>query len=221
MAEHDAQHASYRQTKAASRAAVERGENIQDEVRDITLKALCEGHLDAQRIQQVIKAVIQGAAEGANGKETQSKQALRDAMTGVDEALEKSAEASRLAIEEAAGNLENFGTQDLKRVLDDLLTLEDLFIDTIKDVARSSKETIRETLSDLAGHAQNSGTAVGNLATDTVETLTRELQKTSRDTVATGSDSAMKTAVRLSRAAAGFLEGIADTLQNKTRSKKG
>jgi hypothetical protein len=221
MAEHDEQQEVNRQTEKASRAAVARGENIQDEVRDITLKALSQGHLDGQRIQQVIKAVIQGATEGVEGAEgTQSRQILLNTMAGVDEALAKSAEASRLAIEEAAGHLKDFGTQDLKRALDDLLILDDLFIDTVKDVAKSSQETVKETLNDLARHARNSGTVVGSLATDTAETLTSSLKKTLSDTVTTGSDSAMKRAAQLSQAAAGFLEGIADSLQAKNRSKE-
>lgn len=220
MAEHDEQQEISRETETATRTAVARGENIQDEVRDITLKALSEGRLDAQRIQQVVKAVIQGATEGAEGKGTQSRQALLDVMAGVDEALAKSTEASKLAIEEAAGHLKDFGTQDLKRALDDLLILEDLFIDTVEDVAKTSKKTVKETLNDLAQHARNSGTTVGRLATDTAETLTRGLQKTLRDTVTTGSDSTMKRAAQLSLAAAGFLEGIAQALEGKAEGGK-
>ncbi|MBN4073804.1 MAG: hypothetical protein COC05_05885 [Gammaproteobacteria bacterium] len=220
MAEHDEKNEVLDQAEETSRTAVERGEDIQNEVRDITLKALSEGRLDAKRTQQVIKAVLLGASQGAEAKGTQSRQALLDAMAGVDEALARSTEASKLAIEEAAGRLKDFGNQDLRRALDDLLILEDLFLDTVKDVAKASKETVSETLNDLAQHARNSGTAVGSLAADTVATLSSELQKTLRDTVSTGSDAAIKTAIQLSRAAAGFLEGIADSLQAKTRSKK-
>jgi len=220
MSEHEAQQETHLQTEEASRQAVERGENIQQQVRDITLKALSEGHLDGQRIQGVVRAVIQGATEGAEKRGGQSRQALQAAMAGVDEALAKSAEASRLAIEEAAGHLKDFGSQDLKRALDDLLALEDLFLDTVTEVARASKETLKETLDDLAQHARNSGTAVGGLASDTAEALSRGLKQTLRDTVSNGGDAVMQRAAQLSRAAAGFLEGIADSLQGKKPDRK-
>ena len=209
-----------RKAEAAARAAVEEGENIHEAVRDITLKALSEGHLDVQKMREVVQAVLQGAGIGTKKKGAQAGQSLREAMAGVDEALAKSAEASKLAIEEAAGHIKDFGTQDLNRALDDLRTLEDMFLDTVKNIAKASDDTVRDSLSDLAKHARNSGTTVGSVATKAVETLSRQLEQSVHESVNAGADTALKVGAQLSRAAAGFLEGIAETLKKTGSNKK-
>lgn len=209
-----------RNAEKAARAAVEDGENIHEAVRDITLEALSDGHLDGQKMREVVHAVLQGASIGAKEKGTQAEQSLREAMSGVDEALASSAEASKLAIEEAVGHIKDFGSHDLKRALDDLLALEDMFLDTVKNIARISDDTAKDVLSDLAQHARNSGTTVGKAATKVVERLSRQQGQNVRESVTAGTDTAMKVGTQLSHAAAGFLEGIAETLKKKSGSTK-
>jgi hypothetical protein len=186
------------EVKQAVRSAIERGESIREDVRNITLNALSKGKLDVKKINQVVRAVMEGASMGADSKGTQVKDSLSESMAGMDQALAKSAEASRLAVEEAASRLKDFGKQDLKRALDDLLTLEDMFLDTIKKIAKESNEVVGGTLNDLVQHARNSGTAVGKSSNEIVETLNRELGQ--------------------NLAAAGILGGIAETLEAKVTS---
>ena len=204
----------------AARAAVEDGININEAVRDITLEALSDGHLDSQKIREVIRAVLQGVSLGAKGKDDRAEQALREAMAGVDEALAKSAEASKLAIEEAAGRIKEFGSQDLKQGLDDLRALEEMFLDTVKNIARASDGTAGELLNDMEQHARNTGTAVGTTAKTVVEKLSGELEKNVRENVTAGTDTAMKVGNQLSQAAAGFLEGIAERLKKSDTTEK-
>jgi hypothetical protein len=220
MTQQPDQSSIYQQASADTQKAVEQGADIEQQVRDITLRALSQGQLDTQGIKNVIKAVIEGAAQGVDDSADHARQALSDALNGVDEALAKSTEASRLAIEEASGKVKDFSQHDLKRSLDDLQLLEELFHDTIKDVARASKQTAKQILEDLAAHAKNTGTAVGQSATDSIEKLGNSLKKNLSDVASSGSDAALKTAARISLAASGFLQGIAASLQDKTGSDK-
>ena len=219
MSKDQSDNAETQEVKEAARKVVEQGGDIRNEVRDLTLKLLSHGQLDVKKIKQVVSAVMEGASLGAESKSTQVKDTLSDSMAGIDEALAKSAEASKLAVEEAASHLKDFGKQDLKRALDDLVTLEDMFLDIIKNVAKESSEVVGGTLNDLVLHARNSGTAVGKSSTNVVETLNRELGQTLRETVTAGTDAALKVGTHLSQAAAGFLEGIAETLEAKVASR--
>jgi hypothetical protein len=164
--------------------------------------------------------VLRGSILGAKEKGGRAEKALREAMTGVDEALAKSAEASRLAIEEAAGHIKEFGSQDLKRGLDDLGALEEMFLDTVKNIARASDGAVKDVLADLAQHARNSGTSVGAAAKAAAETLTERLEKNVREGVSSGVDTARQIGTKISRAAAGFLEGIAETLKKTGNNKE-
>lgn len=206
------------EVKAASQSAVERGEAIREDTCDITLTALSQRHLDTHKIRQVVRAVIEGASIGSTSKGGQAKDALLNAMTGVDEALAKSAEASKLAVEEAAGNIKDFGKQDLKRAIDDIQTLEDMFLDTVSDVAKGADELIRDALSDMVEHARHSGTAVGKTAAQTTETLNQQLGKTLHEAASDSAHAAMDIAGHIAQAAAGALDGIAQTLQQERKT---
>jgi hypothetical protein len=220
MSEHTTQENQNRKAEDEARAAVEDGENIHETVRGITLEALSAGHLDMQKMREVVQSVLRGSSLGAQEKGAKAEQALREAMAGVDEALAKSAEASRLAIEEAAGHIKEFGSQDLKQGLADLGALEDMFLDTVKNIARASDGAVKDVLGNLAQHARNTGTSVGAAAKAAAETLTGQLEKNVREGVSTGVDTARQVGTNISLAAAGFLEGIAETLKETGSNKK-
>lgn len=202
----------------AARTAVEGGKTIREDVRNITLKALSEGHLDVKKVSQVIRAVTEGAGIGAEAKGDQVKDALSDAISGMDEALAKSAEASRLAIEETAGHVKNFSEHDLKQALNDLQVLESLFVETVHDVGKSASEMVKGVLADLIKHSQQSGTSVGKTSSEAVDSLTHKLGSTLKESASDSAKVTLGVGVHIANTAAGILEGIADTLQS--RSKK-
>jgi len=197
--------------------AVERGDDVKETVKQITIKALAERKLDKESLGEVVKAVTKGAGLGAatHTHESDVKAVLAKALDGLDDALSATAEASKLALEEAAGNLKEFGKNDLKQALDDLAALEELYLDTLKQVAKSSDSAIGNILNDLIQHARHSGTAVGQRSREIIEKLNRDLAHTLNNTLTSGADTALKVSGQLSRAAAGFLEGIAQTLEDK------
>lgn len=199
--------------------AVETGRDVKETVQRITLKALTEGKLDTEAVRQVANDVVKGAGLGAASHGSEAREVLDKAVSGLDEALSSAAEASKLALEEAAGHLKAFGKQDLKQATDDLLALEEMYLDTLKHVAKGSDEVISSTLNDLVQHAHRSGTAVGRRSSEIVEMLNRELGQSVSETVAAGTDSALNVASQLSHAAAGFLDGIAKTLDSKLKER--
>jgi len=219
MSEKQEKEAETSKVKAAAQSAVERGEGIREDIRDITLTALSQRHLDRDKIRQVVHAVTEGVSIGAASKGARAKEELLDAMAGMDEALAKSTEASKLAVEEAAGNIKDFGKQDLKRALDDLQALEGMFLDTVSEVSKGADELIRGALSDMVEHARNSGTAVGKTAAQTSEALNQQLGKTLHEAASASAHAAMDVAGHIAQAAAGALDGIAQTLQQEGKGK--
>jgi len=205
--------------KEMARTAVERNDDIRHDVRSVTLQALSDGHLDTKKINKVVHAVMEGVSIGVEDKSEQAKDVLSDAMSGMDDALAKSAEASKLAVEEAAGHLKDFSSQDLKRAMDDLLGLEELFFDTVHDVAKGTNETVKETLSDLVNHAKQNGTNVGKTTSEATSTLSQKLGNTLKDTASAGIQSTADVLAHIANASAGILEGIADTLQKEKKNK--
>jgi hypothetical protein len=184
---------------------------ISKEVRSLTLRALTEGKLDQGAVQKVVRAVVAGATGGADGA-SDGQLALREALQGLDEALAAAAQATRLTLEEAVGNAGAFSRQTLRRRLDDLSTLESLFIETVSQTASSAAGFTRTTLVDVADHARASGSAVGSAVKEGVTSLGRALTETVSDQVEVTTSVLQKEAALLAGLTSGVLRGIADRL---------
>lgn len=202
----------------AVKAAIEQGENIRASVRKITLDALKRGKLDAKETKRVLGSVMQGASLGVGNAGDNTAQALGEALAGMDEALAKSAEAYKLALEEAAGRLREFSKHDLDRAVNNLLTLESMLLETLKEVADQSAGEAREIYQNLARHTKVNATSSGATATEAIASLERKLGRTLHEVAAAGSDVALSTTSKLADAAAGFLAGLSDVLHDKAKS---
>ena len=186
---------------------------IADKVRAITLQALSGGELDRETMKRVVSAVVAGARQGAE-RAKHGAQALKEAMRGLDDALASAAEATQLAIQEAAGRSSEFSKQALKKTMDDLAALESLFIETLADAARSAAGFARASLRDLADHARSSGTAVGGRVESALSQLAHAVADTASEQGKIGTQTLRKESALLASLAAGLLKGIAERLQS-------
>ena len=101
------------------REAVAKGTDIQDTVHRITLKAMKADRLDIESIRRIVTAVMQGIHQGAEhqlqhttDQAHTAKTQISDAISGLDAALARLAEASKLALQEAAGNAKQFSEKE-------------------------------------------------------------------------------------------------------------
>ena len=204
-------------TKNAARDTVANNDNIQNNIRNIVVQALKEGKMQPEEIKQTLNEVIEGACDGINTQSGKNGDALKQVVTGVDAALGQVAQASKLAIEEASGNLQAFSDHDLKRALNDLEDLESLFFDTLSEVATKGKESTQETLKDLLNHFQNSGSSVGQSVKEILTELHRDLAKDGRLQKIQVADIAKATGATFARVSSGILAGIAESLEPKKK----
>ncbi len=203
------------------RDAIASGENIQDAVHHITLKAMDANKLDLESIRRIITAVMQGVHDGAQQQlqhttdQTQSaKKQITDAIAGLDSALAGFAEASKLALQEATGNAKRFSEKELSRAQKDLESLESLFVDTVQDTAAAAKGTISEILHDLSNHARNNGTAVGRQLKETLSTFTQQVTSVGHAQLDAGNHLAHATTNFIRKIASGVLDGVKDHKNN-------
>ena len=201
---------SRQQEQSAARDSVIRGNDIHNEVRQIVVDALKEGRMEPEHIKEVLQAVVNGAIEGATKTEPEAKEVLQQTVEGIDNALSQVAQASSLAIEEAAGNVEEFTEHDLKRALTDLNDLEKLFFDTLSDVAKGGQEVTSNTLSGIVNHLKQSSTSVGNAVSETSSHLNNFLSSKGKNIHL--ADVAKSTGASVASVASGLLAGIAESL---------
>lgn len=207
--------------EAEVREAVASGSHIQDTVHRLTLKAMNAQHIDLESLQRIITAVMQGAHDGASQQLLQAtnqahaaKSQITEAVAGLDSALARFVEASKLAIEEAAGQAKKFSDTELARTRSDLESLESLFLETLYHTATAAQGLIADVLLDLSHHAQNTGTHVGSQLKETLATFAQQIASVGHSQVEAGTSLAQKTADFVSKSATGVLSGIKD--QSKT-----
>ena len=195
-----------------ARSAVARGDDISDAVRDIVLRALSHRPLERENISQVMQTVLEGAAEGAPESSVETTEALKRAVAGIDAAMMSAAEASRLAIEEAAGRADEFSETDLKQALDDLVELDKLFVDAIGDLLKSGAATSGEILKDLITHIQRTGTDTGRSVRGSLSALNQTVSRVRRPDLSDVHKTARTGLATIASIGSGILAGLSESL---------
>jgi hypothetical protein len=178
----DAGHAEPKTLEADVRGTLEKGEDIQENVRRLTLTALSGENLDLEILRRTMSAVVDGARDGiqqqmqeTTAQAEMSRAKIGQAVAGLDSALAQFAEASKLAMEEAAGQARKFSDEELARTRDGLEGLERLFLDTLQGSASTADGQVGDALRDLAQHMERNGTAVGGQIKDALETVGKQI----------------------------------------------
>lgn len=202
--------------KDAVRTAVKSGTDVHQQVKDITLKALTKRQLDMDNIKSVTETVLNGINEGMVNHGEHGKEVFNQAATALDDALAIAAEASTLAVEEAASKVNEYSQHDLDGAIKDIRDMEGLFLDTLEKVAKSSSHVVTDIVNDFIAHSRQSGTAVGEQTLIALDAL-KDVSKISADMIIS---STAATTSALAKIGSGILLGIAESLQPSSHSKK-
>lgn len=203
--------------EAEVRDTVEQGRDVQEKVRQLTLRVISARSLDIASMRQTADAVLRGAKAGVQ-KELQHSSAqthiardhLKQAVTGLDIALAQFAEAAKLAVEEAAGRAQKYSSEDLKRARSDLASLEKMFVETLQSSASAARNAAGEILHDLAAHTRTHGSAIGTQLKDTLSVFAHHIGAAGRAQAGVGLHLAKNTSDLVRQIAAGVLTGLAD-----------
>lgn len=206
---------------------VEEGLEVQERVRALTVRYLSAGQTDFSALRATAEAVIKGAHEGVQpslkraASQTDSvREQLKAAVGGLDSAFSQWAHASRLAMEEAAGRAQAFSKNDLSQMQKELQSLQSLVVETLQSAAGKTKDAAGQIFSDLATHAQRSGSATGEQVQQTLAAVTHSMAEAGKANAQAGIALAQATADTFRAIAAGMLGGLADHVQPKPRSSQ-
>lgn len=214
--------------EAEIRSTIAQGDNVEQAVRDLTVKTLSTQNRDPESLRRIMTAVMQGVREGAQQKlqhssvQTQTTLTpIRDAVAGLDAALAQFAEASKLALEEATGRAQKFSSEELTRVRTELESVESLFLEVVQASASTAQKAVSETLHDLVAHAQRNGTAVGSQLTDTLAAFNREITSAGQTRFEAGMQLTHAITDLMRQVTAGVLTGIAERIKPDDKTRNG
>src|SRR5579864_6444163 len=96
---------------------VKAGGDIRTHVRDLTIKAFQTRELSMSQIRQVLRSVTDGINKGSAAAKVDSEKPLRDALSGMDDALRKAVQASQIALQQLTDHQADFGDSKLNKAL--------------------------------------------------------------------------------------------------------
>lgn len=208
------------QIRDAASESVRSGADIRAKVRDLTLDGLRNRRFDRGGIREVVRAVAEGAALGADQSRAELRVALSDAFRGMDEALTRSAEAARTALGQMVATGRDFSDSELKQALASLRKLEEDFLDTVGQVADAAGEKVAPELRKVLHEARTSGTETGRRVGATMTEFAERFSLASIDLALAGIAAATEFGTRFAALASGVLAGMADALAKKDDKAK-
>jgi hypothetical protein len=219
MSEESEPDSGLQRLKEAVAQTVASGRDLQSHVSELVFSALstATARIDLAHLRRVTRAALEGVGEGVQTGAAGSAEVIRKSVAGVEDALLKTAGVSHLAIEEAAGHVEEFSKTDLRRAVDELASLQELFLNVLGDVAKAGSKTAATAFTDIQRHIRDSGGALGTMLADNARDLQELLPPAAREGLQAGVESAGKAAEQLGRLASGVLAGITTGLEEPDR----
>jgi hypothetical protein len=192
--------------------AVAQGESLRSTVRDLTLQALQSRELSLAQIKSVIGSVTEGVNLGALQGQLDPKEVFAQALSGMDDALLKVVEASRIALHQITGERE-FRDSHLKKALDDLERLEDEFFATVKQAASGAGAPFKSQWGGALQQSMSAGTATGAQVMSLMEQYGDQVRKAARAQRDASFRAVHALAQNFAALTSGVLIGLAEAMQ--------
>lgn len=208
----NAQLAQLREEAAAAATAPD----LHERVRDLTARALHERRVALNDIRALVEAIASGVGDGLSARGGEIKEGLRQAVSGLDEAVGSAAQAASYTLKEAVEQGRAFKDNELKASLEQLRDLETQIVDTLKQTASQSGGKLKEELGHLSDHLKHSGTRTGEQVREALQRLASGVKASGAAGRAGLGESAGAATERLSQVASGILDALSDALKRQS-----
>jgi len=166
--------------KKMAAESVKQGENLRVNVRDLTLKALQARELTLEQVRQVVTSITEGVNVGAAKAKLDAAKPLADALRGMDDALLKAVEASRITLELFTDH--GVGVKDslVMVALDELERLEDEFLRSVKQSAEHASKDVRAKWAPVLDKMKPGATETGSRVASAIEEFSAHAKEAMR-----------------------------------------
>ena len=190
--------------------------DLRERVRELTARALHERRMALQNVREIVAAISSGVGSGLTARGGEIKDGLRQAVSGLDDAVGSAAQAVSYSVREAVEQGRAFKDNELKASLEQLRDLESQLVDTLKHTASQSGGKLKEELGHLSDHLKHSGTRTGEQVREALQQLASGVKAGGEAGRAGLSESASVATERLSQVASGVLSALSDSLKRQS-----
>jgi hypothetical protein len=193
---------------------------IRERVREMTAQMLAGGRLDTEGVKEVVRAMSGGAAFKPALDSTQAREAFATAITGLDQALQNSAQAAHEALQVLATRGRDFSDNDLKNAFAALQKLQEDYVATANHIADATTGNIRRELVDLALHAQRVGSDASVRIAQMMSEFANRMSGAYRGRAVPGIEAVREYGANMTMLTSGLLAGFADALRQQSESTR-
>lgn len=193
--------------------SVANGDHVRNRVRELTLQAFHSRQFQYEGMNEVLEAVTLGISQGAAARAVHMKQAVAEALSGLDQALMQSAEASRLALVELTIQSRELSDVELKLAVEQMKRLESDFVAIVSRAAESATSIVAPELRGFVEHAQRVGTGTGTIVSQTMMEFSQAIAGQMLDAQAAGMEVALEAGDRFVQVASCFLREFSEALR--------
>ena len=190
--------------------------DLRERVRDLTARALHERKMDFQELREIVGAITSGVGSGLAAHGGEMKERLKQAVSGLDDAVGSAAQKVSYALREAVDQGRTFKDNELKTSLEQLRDLETQFVDALKQTASQSGGKLKEELDTLSEHLKNSGTRTGEQVREALQQMASGVKATTEAGREKLSETASTATDRLAEVASGVLAAVSDALKRQS-----
>jgi len=190
--------------------------DLRERVRELTARALHERRMALNDLREIVSAITSGVGSGLAARGGEMKDGLKQAITGLDDAVGSAAQAVSYTLQEAAAQGKAFKDNELKASLEQLRDLETQFVDSLKQTASQSGGKLKEELETLSNHLKHSGTHTGEQVREALQQLASGVKTGTEAGRAGLSESASTATERLSQVASGILAALSESLKRQS-----
>lgn len=190
--------------------------DLRERVRELTARALHERRMALQNVREIVAVVASGVGSGLTARGGEIKDGLRQAVSGLDDAVGSAAQAVSYSVREAVEQGRAFKDNELKASLEQLRDLESQLVDTLKHTASQSGGKLKEELGHLSDHLKHSGTRTGEQVREALHQFASGVKASGEAGRAGLSESASVATERLSQVASGVLSALSDSLKRQS-----
>lgn len=145
-------------TEAAIIATLEKNEDIEDTIKEITKNLAFETidtKVDKEHIKDVSKTILQVATDIASASINYSDEILKGTVFGVKEGISKSIEKFRESIEFTPLEAREIVFENYDKIVKDLENVDEVYISCIKEIAYKSEAGIKEKLLEISNELES------------------------------------------------------------------
>lgn len=198
---------------AKAKTIAAEGENVRERTRKAFTDAMSSRHVSFDAVSDITRSMIDGAAEAVKSAAPKEKTSvLKEVIDGLADGFSTSANAARLALQEAKGRGETFVKEDVRRVTDNLRVLEDVFFETVSHAVDRTQEQFGAQAKQLQSHTRRAASQMRPALEKALHAAMDHPVNLVTETASAGVKAAPRAAGALLQAMSGLLAGAGDAL---------